>query len=92
MNISFKTHIEYVKTFVLKVSTKTFSFCGTADYVPPEVLLKTGHGPSVDFWALGILVYKLVEVFCFQWQILSISSFTSQKPKAHIPTNTERNR
>ena len=52
-------------TFFLKVSTKTFSFCGTAEYVPPEVVLKTGHGPSVDFWALGILVYELVEIFSF---------------------------
>ena len=51
---------------LLKVSTKTYSFCGTAEYVPPEVVLKTGHGPIVDFWALGILVYELVEVFSFQ--------------------------
>ena len=54
-----------ISAIFFKVSTKTFSFCGTAEYVPPEVVLKTGHGPSVDFWALGILVYALVEVFCF---------------------------
>ena len=29
-------------------------------------ILKTGYGPSVDFLALGILVYELVEVFIFQ--------------------------
>ena len=49
-----------------KVSMKTYSFCGTAEYVPPEVVIKTGHGPSVDFWALGILVYELVEVSIFK--------------------------
>ena len=32
----------------------TFSVCGTAEYVPPKVVLKTGHGPSVNLWALGI--------------------------------------
>eukprot|EP00092_Neocalanus_flemingeri_P020034 GFUD01021694.1.p1 GENE.GFUD01021694.1~~GFUD01021694.1.p1 ORF type:complete len:395 (-),score=121.79 GFUD01021694.1:55-1239(-) len=45
----------------MKASAKTFSFCGTAEYVPPEVVLKTGHGPHADLWALGILVYELVE-------------------------------
>jgi len=45
----------------MKASTKTFSFCGTAEYVPPEVVLKKGHGPQTDLWALGVLVYELVE-------------------------------
>ena len=49
-------------TIFLQASAKTFSFCGTAEYVPPEVVLKKGHGPNADLWALGVLVYELVEV------------------------------
>lgn len=45
----------------LKAHRRTYSFCGTAEYVPPEVILQTGHGPEADLWSLGILIYELVE-------------------------------
>ena len=61
MGLFVTCHHNYQK-FISQVSGKTFSFCGTSEYVPPEVVLKTGHGHSVDFWALGILIFELVEV------------------------------
>ena len=36
------------------------SFCGTAEYLAPEMLIGNGHDYTVDWWALGILIYEMV--------------------------------
>lgn len=33
---------------------------GTPDYLAPELLLKLGHGPAVDWWALGVCFYEFM--------------------------------
>mmetsp|Transcript_14874 Transcript_14874/g.19510 ORF Transcript_14874/g.19510 Transcript_14874/m.19510 type:complete len:1026 (-) Transcript_14874:204-3281(-) len=42
-----------------KKTVRTMTVCGTSDYMTPEVILSKGHGETVDFWALGVLVYEL---------------------------------
>lgn len=39
---------------------KTYSFCGSAEYMAPEMLLKKGHSYEIDFYCLGALLYELV--------------------------------
>lgn len=52
VDFGFSKHIESGR--------KTWTFCGTPEYVAPEIILNKGHDRSVDFWSLGVLMYELL--------------------------------
>ncbi|KHN18506.1 Serine/threonine-protein kinase AtPK2/AtPK19 [Glycine soja] len=36
------------------------SFCGTVEYMAPEILLAKGHNKDADWWSVGILLYEML--------------------------------
>ena len=37
-----------------------YSFCGSPEYMAPEMLLKSGHNYQIDHYCLGALLYELL--------------------------------
>ncbi|XP_038207645.1 serine/threonine-protein kinase greatwall isoform X3 [Zerene cesonia] len=55
---------------------------GTPDYLAPELLLRQGHGPQVDWWALGVCLYEFMT---------GIPPFNDETPQAVFNNILTRN-
>ena len=59
--ISSEGHIKITDFgFAKQINDRTFTLCGTPEYLAPEIIMSIGHNHGVDWWALGVLIYEMV--------------------------------
>ncbi|PKI68298.1 hypothetical protein CRG98_011328, partial [Punica granatum] len=67
---------------------RTFTICGMANFLAPEIVQGKGHGFAADWWALGVLIYIMLqgEKPFGSWRESETDTFSKiAKGRLHLP-------
>lgn len=69
---------------------RTYTICGIADSLAPEIVLGRGHGFAADWWALGVLIYFMLQsdVPFGSWRESELEPFAKIAKGHHVMPST----